>query len=223
MHAWSNGVDDSGHLNDPGWSDGAGFENVAWKVGGLPHNTGDPQIDAKPNFTFSIGIDPTGGTNPNSDAVIWGDSYHIYNGYCKQLQVEAVAIEETVTVFVESRTLWPFKHNDAYIDDAELVVLNDPAKPRGTPREQYARVYVLLPQQYIGNAEWVAAAAGPGYTVGFSADDAGIGDLDQRLVIAVNPSMWEGDLLAFFEAYYPGVSYVPVGAATPAELAEKLK
>jgi hypothetical protein len=62
------------------------------------------------------------------------------------------------------------------------------------------------------------------YTIGGSADDAGIGDLDERHVIAVNPQEWAGGrgLERFFKQYYPGVEYEPITAATPAELAEKL-
>jgi hypothetical protein len=61
------------------------------------------------------------------------------------------------------------------------------------------------------------------YTIGSSADDAGIGDLAARRVIAVNPSGWPSDLQAFFEEYYPGVVYVPVEAADPQELQSKLQ
>jgi hypothetical protein len=227
-HAWSNhcGVEDGGHPGDPAWSDGAGYEQVAWREAlNLPYNTDNPQTDAKPNFSFALGIDPTGGTNPNADSVIWGDAYHIYNGYVKQLEVEAVANSDTVTVFIESQTLWAFKHNDAYIDDAELVVVAE-VKPRGEPREQYSRVYVLLPP--TAGPEWAKAVIdarwkSDRWTVGASADDGGIGDLDYRTVIAVNPQLWPGDLCAWYAEHYPGVAYVPVEAATPAELAEKLR
>jgi hypothetical protein len=60
------------------------------------------------------------------------------------------------------------------------------------------------------------------FTVGGSADDAGIGDLDSRRVVAVNPAAWGGDLPAFFESHYPGVLYVPLVAETPQELIERL-
>ena len=61
------------------------------------------------------------------------------------------------------------------------------------------------------------------YTIGSSADDAGIGDLDVRRVIAVNPGEWPSDLRAFFEEYYPGVEYSSVQTSTPAQLKQKLK
>ncbi len=96
----------------------------------------------------------------------------------------------------------------------------------GLPRVQYGRTYVLLPPQ--ADRAWARAVVAATwdrrrYTVGGSADDAGIGDLDFRRVIAVNPAGWGGDLRAFFERYYPGIIYVPVEAETPEELAELLE
>lgn len=97
---------------------------------------------------------------------------------------------------------------------------------RGKPRVQYERIYVLLPPDAdkawalaVVRATWDARR----FTVGGSADDAGIGDLDSRTVIAVNPSRWEDDLQAFFQTHYPGVRYIPVEAATPEELSTRLR
>ena len=101
-------------------------------------------------------------------------------------------------------------------------------KPRGHPRIQYERTYVLLPPN--ADAAWSRAVVRGAwdqkrYTIGSSADDAGIGDLDVRCVIAVNPQEWPGSLsLAdFFEQFYPGVEYRAITAATPAELEQKLE
>ena len=93
-------------------------------------------------------------------------------------------------------------------------------------RIQYKRTYVLLFPD--AGAEWVKAVADGSwdvhrYTIGGSADDAGIGDLDYRRVVAVNPDRWEGDLAAFYREHYPGVEFVIVEAATPSALAQELK
>ncbi len=100
-------------------------------------------------------------------------------------------------------------------------------EPRGHPRAQYERTYVLLPPKT--DAAWARAVVEGAwgkkrYTIGSSADDAGIGNLDARRVIAVNPQKWPGSLSLedFFKKYYPDVEYKPITAATPAELAEKL-
>lgn len=97
---------------------------------------------------------------------------------------------------------------------------------RGEPRAQYARTYVLLPPN--ADASWARAVVEATWdqrrwTIGSSADDAGIGDLDNRAVVAVNPAQWGDDLQGFFEKYYPGVAYRPVQASTPEALKTKLR
>lgn len=101
---------------------------------------------------------------------------------------------------------------------------------RGNPRTDYKRTYLLLPNfpatpadnQTLG--QWFAAVVQSGvlekfrWTVGTSADDAGIGDLSVRRVIAINPSTWGASLQAFYQKYYPGVAYRAIEANTPAEL-----
>ncbi len=99
--------------------------------------------------------------------------------------------------------------------------LDPPPSPRGQPRAPYSRTYVLLPPE--ADATWAQAVVDAAwdahrFTIGGSADDAGIGDLDLRRVVAVNPATWSDDLRAFFEAHYPGVIYVPVEAESPAAL-----
>lgn len=193
-HAWSNhAVAGFEHVGDarcsvapPDRCCGSQF----WWEGDAPPLTGDPLSDAISNFTFHVGLDVYGGTDPYAATVLWGRGAHIYNGY------------SPLTVQV-------------------------PASWRGKPREQYERTYVLLPPN--AGAAWARAAVDGSwdrrrFTVGGSADDAGIGDLDARRVIAVNPQNWPGPqtLLDFFTEYYPGVAYVPVEAATPAELQAQL-
>lgn len=133
-HGWSNGLseEDGGKPDNAMWSDGAGFEIVAWQEGTFELN-GDPWNDAKPNMTFRIGIDPTGGDNPLADTVIWCEGLHIYNGFAQQLAVEAVAANSTVTVFVENKTLWGLKHSDTYWDDMKLSVIDGPVDPPDPP------------------------------------------------------------------------------------------
>jgi len=73
-------------------------------------------------------------------------------------------------------------------------------------------------------SEWFAGVVRSGalekfrWTVGASADDAGIGDLNVHHVIAINPSTWGASLQAFYQQYYPGVEYRTIEANTPAEL-----
>ncbi|RLI52508.1 MAG: hypothetical protein DRO87_13095, partial [Candidatus Thorarchaeota archaeon] len=94
------------------------------------------------------------------------------------------------------------------------------------PRIPYERTYLLLPPS--AGIEWFFAVGRSGMweewrvTVGGSADDAGIGLKDYRRVIAVNPDGWPTDLKEFFDTYYPGIDYVPVVAATPEALEDRL-
>lgn len=329
-HAWSN-CHGREHTDDPRWSEGPGFKQGVLLEGQDPPADSPGTPDDWRNFTFYVGIDPTGGTDPFADTVVWGQGAHMYNQYAQVPSVEATAQADTVTVFLRSKTLWPFKHNDAYWDDAELTVVGEeeeeeeegeekPAEvqlscqppfprigdkvtiearslsgltnvslvirqpsgaelarqskgigrdgdwytwkyvtsplsevgthqvafsaagevkltavfesaaaapgPRGLPRVQYKRTYVLLPPD--ADAAWALAAVDGvwdkhRYTIGSSADDAGIGDLDVRRVIAVNPEKWPSDLRAFFEEHYPGVEYTAIRARDAQELREKLK
>lgn len=212
-HAWSNhkdDIEDFPHPDDPRWSEGAGYDVVAWETGTLPQ-TGDPQTDAKANFAFSVGIDPMGGTNPFADTVVWSDRRSIYNGYCYEMAVEATAEAGTVTVFLRSVTLWPFKHNDAYWDDVTLERIGEtePEPGRGAPREQYARTYNVIPASATEDEAVAVFLEGwrkARQTAGGSYDDAGIGDLDKRQANLYGiPQGERQEYVDFYEQYYPGV------------------
>lgn len=212
-HAWSS------KDNDPATSEGVPGPFFAL--------SSQPASSDERNFTFWVGIHPRGELDPYSSEVVWGPGAHIYNAYHEVPPVEAVAQADTVTVILRSMCLWPFQHNDAYWDSVVMEVVGEEPQ-RGAPREQYERVYVLLPPN--AGREWAEAAIHATwddhrYTVGGSGDDAGIGDLDSRTVIAVNPGAWPGPMTLeeFFQTYYPGVELLTVKAQTPEELAQALR
>ena len=130
------------------------------------------------------------------------------------------AINEHVIAMKDSpEAEWP-EDGDDQIGPPPVVISG-----RGAPREQYERVYVLLPPgassawaQAVLQATWDDRR----YTVGSSADDAGIGNLDKRIVLAINPSGWPTDLASFFEQFYPGITYQAVQASSPAALHARL-
>ena len=98
--------------------------------------------------------------------------------------------------------------------------------PSGEARLDYTRVYVLLPP--TADEKWLVAAARGSYlgryTIGFSADDAGVGDVQDRQVIAVNPHHWAETLTsAWYEHHYPGTQFIPVVANSPEDLEAWLK
>ncbi|MCA9920768.1 MAG: hypothetical protein KC421_00280 [Anaerolineales bacterium] len=93
--------------------------------------------------------------------------------------------------------------------------------PSSSARMDYKRIYVLLPP--TADESWLLAAARGSFdgrfTIGFSADDAGIGDFGARFVIAVNPHHWPEVLTAsWFQQHYPGVKFTPVVANAPEDL-----
>jgi hypothetical protein len=193
-----------------------------------PFHSDQTTEDDRQNFTFTIGIDPTGGTDPWADSVEWGEGAHIYDTFAQVPLVEVVAQGTQVTVFIRSQVLWPFKHCDAYADDVTLEIVNEPLEcPQA--REPYERTYALIPPGH--DAEW-ATVLKPAIntyktTVGFSADDAFIyvTGMGKRVVLALNPTAWNGDLAAFWQEWYPAtadslVEYVPITAATPQEWLE---
>ena len=98
--------------------------------------------------------------------------------------------------------------------DAQLV-------PSGSARFSYQKVYVLLPP--TADKKWFEAAARGAfvgrYTIGFSADDAGIGDFQSKHVLAVNPHHWPDVLTAsWFKQHYPGVQFTAVAVSAPEDL-----
>lgn len=79
-----------------------------------------------------IGIDPTGGTNPFSPAIVWSGTANQYDSYAL-FSVEAQAQGDAVTVFMYSAPVEARKHNDIYWDDASLTVVGAgiPSVPAG--------------------------------------------------------------------------------------------
>lgn len=150
----------------------------------------------------------------------WGN----FGGAWEDFDVAGTSVAKKLIAYTQMNPAKPFEYPEASGDGGDS---SSSEKPRGYPRDQYERTYVLLPPN--AGAAWARAVVKgewneKRYTIGSSADDAGIGDLDTRRVIAVNPQKWPGTLSLkdFFEKYYPGVEYTSITAATPAELAEKL-
>jgi hypothetical protein len=101
------------------------------------------------------------------------------------------------------------------------VALDVQIVPTDSARLEYERIYVLLPP--TANAQWLLAAARGSfdgrYTIGFSADDAGVGDLEHKHVLAVNPHHWPEVLTAaWFQLHYTGVRFTAVVANSPEDL-----
>lgn len=83
-----------------------------------------------------------------------------------------------------------------------------PSSGRGRPRVQYAREYwVVDSRATLGQVQQIVNQAHRGRkTVGFSYDDAGIGDLDRRHVVVWGNEHPQQVLVDWYEQFYPGVS-----------------
>lgn len=189
--------------------------------GPLWWKAGTPGLsDDQRSVRLSVGIDPTGGVDPYAATVIWGDEWHIFNGYRDEpLWVEAVAESNTVTVFLRSSTLWPVIHNDVAWDDCSLEYIDDewaPGQCRGAPRVQYERTFnVLAPDMSETRAVQIFRQCfSQRQTVGFSPDDAGLGDLDVKRAVLWDFPAAEHDIYRnWFAEHYPGTLVMLEGQA----------
>ncbi|NDJ63041.1 MAG: LysM peptidoglycan-binding domain-containing protein [Chloroflexi bacterium] len=68
-----------------------------------------------------VGIDPNGGTDPNSAAIVWSANITPHDRW-EQATVSATALGGTVTMFIYVTQQWPAELNNAWIDDASLGV-----------------------------------------------------------------------------------------------------
>jgi len=176
--------------------------------------------DAQRNFTFRVGIDPYGMNDPWSKNIIWGKGKHIYNKFDQIPEVEVTAISKYITVFVQSEVLYPFKHNDFYCDDMRFEEIPGSLPPnpecKGLPRIDYERTVHLMPKNPTkAQREKVTEAAYPNReTIGYSADDGGIGDLSVKTVKVwwFTPTSWTSKAAMdnFFAQYYPGTTVIHI-------------
>jgi hypothetical protein len=86
---------------------------------------GDTFLQSESWHHRAVGIDPTGGTDPFSREIVWGDDDSTMDRWT-QLSTTATARGRFVTVFVREQPDWPVKHNDCLVDDAALRVLSLP-------------------------------------------------------------------------------------------------
>lgn len=116
---------------------------------------------------------------------------------------------------------------DFFIDNVTATVQKPEPQCRGLPREQYARVYNVVPQDVtlerfleIARIAWERGHQ----TVGGSYDDAGVGDLDDRTAVLWDiPQSERQTYIDWYAEHYPGVRVVFEGESNgsvepPAEL-----
>jgi hypothetical protein len=79
--------------------------------------------DERANSSWRLGADPTGGTYAWADTAQWGEPAGYDAGHFDHFALVTYQFQTTgtqTTVFIENLRLWPFAHNDSYVDDAYL-------------------------------------------------------------------------------------------------------
>jgi hypothetical protein len=119
-----------------------------WKLSAWSHAWTSQEDDPHHSTTSDpyqawqmVGLDPTGGTNPYASSVIWSEPAHIYDAYAQTYTAETMALGNTLTVFIRSWLMWPYKHNNMYWDTVTLEQLAYPYssyfpltfRPKATP------------------------------------------------------------------------------------------
>jgi hypothetical protein len=99
--------------------------------------SGDPST-----MHLRIGIDPTGGSDVFSKAIVWSREENAYDAWI-EMQAEATARADKVTVFVYAYPEYRSQDNNVYLDDASLVALG--AAPTDTPRATNTAVATVAP------------------------------------------------------------------------------
>ncbi len=93
----------------------------------------DVDLSEDPGNVFvQVGIDPTGGTDGESDNIVWSTPVEQYDTY-REYSVIATASNTAVTVFVRSQVAgFPVQHSDIYLDDAVLAQTTGGSQPQPT-------------------------------------------------------------------------------------------
>jgi len=196
-HAWSTTPGLQGE-HDAHCSAGVGCGPVYILPDDVPPHNGDPSNDAIGNFVFQVGVslgneaDPFGNVN-------WCGGACIYNVYHKVPPVRFTAPQDgRVVVYVRAMSCWQFRNSDVYLDNAELIAIDEPPP--------YQSTMLVLPQDATPEQlEEIFTLAYPDRrTFGFSHDDAG--NLHGTSICYNIPDNEKQAYLDFYATRYPDVT-----------------
>lgn len=180
-HAWCL-HDGLPHFGDP-YCSVIGCGAKYWDEAAIPPRNGDPVNDAIGAALFSVGV---GSTPPDLlYGITWGKKAAIYNVYQNVPELRFTAQSDTAVVYLRAELIWAYRNNDAYMDSVYLREVEAPPEPcKGLPRVDYPRIYNVIPANTtkqrateIFQEAWDRGKE----TVGGSYDDAGVGDLSDKL------------------------------------------
>lgn len=98
---------------------------------------GDPRI-SDGELNFRLGLDLTGGIDPWASNVVWSNWLRGQAEYQK-MEIHATSLTMQVTVFIRAWNKWELSHNDAYTDDAMLVIKGENEGNEGGLTEEDVR------------------------------------------------------------------------------------
>ena len=107
---------------------------------------------------FRVGIDPTGGGDVFSPAIVWSPEQNAYDDW-HFFQVEAVAQNSTVRVFVYTYPDYRSQDNNVYLDDASLMIIAPP--PTATRRPTKAPTFTATPTESLTPTNTPTATLSP--------------------------------------------------------------
>ena len=121
---------------------GGGYSVSGWLLS-LCGGSATPSDCPKDQYIAKmIGIDPTGGVDPNADSIVWTENRHNFWEEGKrvgwqQMSVSAVAQATTITIFARIKSPFRWHGNHAFIDALSVVrapvaALTVPATVTGT-------------------------------------------------------------------------------------------
>ncbi len=96
------------------------FSAFAWVWSSV---TDDPEQSEQDGDAFvQVGIDPDGGTDPESDEIVWSEiSYEIYDSW-REYVVVTQARSDEVTVFVRALVAEPVRNTQVWFDQTRLIL-----------------------------------------------------------------------------------------------------
>jgi hypothetical protein len=102
------------------WSAGEG----ATGTDGQPFTSWTASDDDRANSTWFIRVDPDGGTFAFTPGLLVSQPFtYDFGHYDRYVEIHHTftATGNQATIFFENLRLWPFPHNDSYLDDASVV------------------------------------------------------------------------------------------------------
>lgn len=86
------------------------------------NGSGQRISDQVSGASIKVGIDPSGGTDPNSSQIVWSSPTPAYDNWTA-VTVDAKACNTSVTIFLYATQALPMALNNVYFDDASLRVV----------------------------------------------------------------------------------------------------